>query len=132
MEAIAQRFGLDVEQTLDNVIVCRVFSHEEQIEIVKPIAALLSDADQGPFRTIIVDSIIALFRTEFHGRGDLSERQQKLGQHMSHLVRLSEEFNIAGMCLVCVWHVPGMWFLAHLGLISFCPLRSCDSEPVHG
>jgi hypothetical protein len=73
-----------------------VFSHEEQMEIVKPIAALLSDADQGPFRTIIVDSIIALFRTEFHGRGDLSERQQKLGQHLSHLVRLSEEFNIAG------------------------------------
>lgn len=96
IEAIAARFGLDVEQTLDNIIVCRVFSHEEQMEIVKPIAALLSDADQGPFRTIIVDSIIALFRTEFHGRGDLSERQQKLGQHMSHLVRLSEEFNIAG------------------------------------
>jgi hypothetical protein len=28
------------------------------MEIVKPIAALLADADQGPFRTLIVDSII--------------------------------------------------------------------------
>jgi meiotic recombination protein DMC1 len=32
---------------------------------------------------------------EFSGRGELSERQQKLGQHLSHLVRLAEEFNIA-------------------------------------
>lgn len=31
IESIAERFGLDVDQTLDNVIVCRVFSHEEQM-----------------------------------------------------------------------------------------------------
>lgn len=39
--------------------------------------------------------LIALFRVEFSGRGELAERQQKLGQHLSHLVRLAEEFNIA-------------------------------------
>lgn len=44
---------------------------------------------------LIIDSIIALFRVEFSGRGELSERQQKLGQHLSALVRLAEEFNIA-------------------------------------
>lgn len=38
---------------------------------------------------------LALFRMEFAGRGELSERQQKLGQHLGHLVRLAEEFNIA-------------------------------------
>lgn len=58
IEAIAERFGLDVEQTLDNIIICRVYSHEEQMEAVKPIAALLSDPDQGPFRLLIIDSII--------------------------------------------------------------------------
>lgn len=31
IEAIAERFGLDVEQSLDNIFVCRVFSHEEQM-----------------------------------------------------------------------------------------------------
>lgn len=95
IEAIAERFGLDPEQTLDNIIICRVFSHEEQMEIMKPIAALLADLAQGPFRLLIVDSIIALFRVEFSGRGELSERQQKLGQHLSALVRIAEEFNIA-------------------------------------
>ncbi len=65
------------------------------MEIIKPIAALLADPNQGPFRTLIVDSIIALFRVEFSGRGELSERQQKLGAHMSSLTKLAEEFNIA-------------------------------------
>jgi RecA/RadA recombinase len=32
---------------------------------------------------------------EFSGRGELSERQQKLGQHLGQLVRLAEEFNVA-------------------------------------
>lgn len=31
IECIAERFGLDVEQTLDNIIICRIFSHEEQM-----------------------------------------------------------------------------------------------------
>lgn len=63
IEAIAERFGLDVEQTLDNIIICRIFSHEEQMEVLKPIAALLSDPDQGPFRLLIVDSIIGKLPT---------------------------------------------------------------------
>lgn len=60
------------EQTLENIIICRVFSHEEQMSAVKPIAALLSDLEQGPFRILIVDSIIALFRVEFAGRGAIN------------------------------------------------------------
>ena len=31
IEAIAERFGLDAEQTLDNIIICRVYTHEEQM-----------------------------------------------------------------------------------------------------
>lgn len=31
----------------------------------------------------IVDSIMALFRTDFSGRGELSERQQKVNTHKS-------------------------------------------------
>lgn len=93
--SIAERFGLEANETLDNIIVCRVYSHEEQMDVIKPIAGLLSDPIQGPYRLLIVDSIIALFRVEFTGRGELAERQQKLGQHLAHLTRIAEEFNIA-------------------------------------
>ncbi|CAM9322725.1 unnamed protein product, partial [Phaeothamnion confervicola] len=91
--AIAERFGLDPEDTLENVIHARIFTHEHQMDAVRDIAALaISD---GPIRVVIIDSIMALFRTEFCGRGELSERQQKLGHHLLALTRLSEEFNMA-------------------------------------
>lgn len=32
VEAIAERFGLDPTETLENVIVTRVFNHEQQID----------------------------------------------------------------------------------------------------
>lgn len=38
---------------------------------------------------------MALFRVDFSGRGELSERQQKLAQMLSKLTKLSEEYNIA-------------------------------------
>lgn len=94
IESIANRYGLDPEQTLENIIVSRVYTHEEQMSVIKLICALLADADQGPFRILIIDSIISLFRVEFSGRGELAERQQKLGQHLAHLVKMAEEFNV--------------------------------------
>ena len=107
IEQIAERYGLDSDQTLDNIIHCRVHSHDEQMAIVKPIAALLADPDQGPYRVLIIDSIISLFRVEFSGRGELSERQQKLGQHMSHLEKIAEEFNIVVLIMNQVMADPG-------------------------
>jgi meiotic recombination protein DMC1 len=37
---------------------------------------------------------MALFRVDFSGRGELSERQQKLNQMLARLTRISEEFNL--------------------------------------
>lgn len=38
---------------------------------------------------------MALFRVDYNGRGEIANRQQKLGQMMSRLQKISEEFNIA-------------------------------------
>jgi hypothetical protein len=38
---------------------------------------------------------MALFRVDYSGRGELSERQQKLNQMLKRLAGLSEEFNVA-------------------------------------
>ena len=74
--------GLDTEQTLENIVVGTANTTDEQMGMMSHICALLADADQGPFRVLVVDSIISLFRVDFSGRGELSERQQKLNQHM--------------------------------------------------
>lgn len=38
----------------------------------------------------IVDSIMALFRVDFSGRGELADRQQKLAQMLARLQKISE------------------------------------------
>lgn len=43
----------------------------------------------------VVDSIMALFRVDFSGRGELADRQQKLAQMLSRLQKVSEEYNVA-------------------------------------
>jgi meiotic recombination protein DMC1 len=43
----------------------------------------------------IIDSVMALFRVDFSGRGELADRQQKLAQLMSRLQKISEEYNVA-------------------------------------
>jgi meiotic recombination protein DMC1 len=44
---------------------------------------------------LVVDSIISLFRTDYTGRGELCERQQKLNQFLAKLSRMADEHNIA-------------------------------------
>ena len=38
-----------------------------------------------PFKLLIVDSVMSNLRTDYVGRGELSERQQRLGQYMKRL-----------------------------------------------
>jgi Rad51 len=40
---------------------------------------------QEPFKLLIVDSVMANLRADYVGRGELSERQQRLGQYMKRL-----------------------------------------------
>lgn len=89
---IAERFGLDPEGVLDNILYARAFTHEQQMQLIQTAAAQMAEA---PYRLMIIDSITALFRVDFSGRGELADRQQHLGQMMSALSKLAAEFNIA-------------------------------------
>ncbi len=51
------------------------------------VAALMS---QDPFKLLIVDSIMSNFRVDFQGRGELADRQQKLGAMLSKLKKVWE------------------------------------------
>lgn len=89
---IAERFGLDPSAILDNILVARAYTHEHQAHLLSMVAAKMAE-DQ--FSLLVMDSITALFRVDFSGRGELAERQQKLGKMMSHLTKIAEEFNVA-------------------------------------
>ena len=89
---IAERFGMNPEEVLENVICARAHNSEQQLELLQDAAALMSESR---FALMIVDSATALYRTDYTGRGELSERQMHLGQFLRQLTRLAEEFGIA-------------------------------------
>ncbi|RYE85003.1 MAG: hypothetical protein EOO65_01205 [Methanosarcinales archaeon] len=85
-EIAEKRFGLDPSAVLDNVLIARCLTHEHQHEMLAAVAAKIAEDDE-PYRMLIVDSVMGLFRVEFSGRGELAERQQKLGAHIHELVK---------------------------------------------
>lgn len=89
---IAQRFGVDPDEVLGNILYARAFTHEQQMQLILTTAAQMAE-DQ--YRLLIIDSITALFRVDFSGRGELAERQQALGQMMAALIKIASEFNVA-------------------------------------
>ncbi|KAL1206739.1 Meiotic recombination-like protein [Cardamine amara subsp. amara] len=89
---IAERFGMDSGAVLDNIIYARAYTYEHQYNLLLGLAAKMSEE---PFKILIVDSVIALFRVDFTGRGELADRQQKLAQMLSRLIKIAEEFNVA-------------------------------------
>ena len=110
VERIAQiaeaRYGLDPAAVLDNVTIARALTHEHQAEMVLASAALITGSGER-YKLLVLDSIIGLFRTEFTGRGELAERQQKLGIHVRDLCRLAEQFNLAVVITNHVTADPG-------------------------
>jgi DNA repair protein RAD51 len=62
------------------------------MDLLKMAAAIMS---QDRYALLVVDSATNLYRTDYTGRGELSERQMQMGQFLRQLTRLAEEFGIA-------------------------------------
>ncbi|KAK7523175.1 RecA protein [Phyllosticta citriasiana] len=101
---IAERFGVDPDQTLDNIIYARAVNSEHQHELLNRLAESFATNE---YRLLIVDSIMALFRVDYTGRGELNERQQKLNQFLTKLTQIAHEFNVVVLMTNQVQSDPG-------------------------
>ncbi|KIL70899.1 hypothetical protein M378DRAFT_58155, partial [Amanita muscaria Koide BX008] len=90
--AVAERYGLNGEEVLDNVAYARAYNADHQQTLLTMASALMSESR---FCLLIVDSCTALYRTDFNGRGELSTRQNHLGRFLRTLQRLADEYGIA-------------------------------------
>jgi DNA repair protein RadA len=105
--SMAKAAGLDPVQALENIMVVRATTSEQQILTVERADKLITEKN---IKLIIVDSLTSLFRAEFIGRGALSERQQKLNSHIHKLQLLADKFNIAVYITNQVMDNPGILF----------------------
>ncbi|KHN95366.1 DNA repair protein RAD51 [Metarhizium album ARSEF 1941] len=90
--AVANRFGLSGEEVLDNVAYARAYNSDHQLQLLNQAAAMMCETR---FSLLVVDSATSLYRTDFCGRGELSNRQTHLAKFMRTLQRLADEFGIA-------------------------------------
>lgn len=92
LEAVCKRFQLNRDAVLENVAVARAFNSEHQTKLLVKAAALMVESR---YALLIVDSATSLFRTDYNGRGELSERQNALKRFLKMLLRLADEFGVA-------------------------------------
>lgn len=104
---IAKAKDLDPTTVLENIIVVRTLTTEQQILTLERADKLIAEKN---VKLIIVDSLTSLFRAEFLGRGALGERQQKLNSHIHRLQTLADKFSIAVYITNQVMDNPGIMF----------------------
>ncbi len=89
---LAEARGLDTKKVLRNILVARALHSDHQVMLIDKVKELVKEKQ---IKLIIVDSLTALFRTDFTGRGELAPRQQKLNKHIHELQMLAEDYNLA-------------------------------------
>ncbi|MCL4356808.1 MAG: DNA repair and recombination protein RadA [Candidatus Thermoplasmatota archaeon] len=87
---MAKAKDLDSDQVLSRIRVARAYNSHHQILLGDKAGEI---AKEHPAKLLIVDSLTSHFRSEFMGRGSLSERQQLLNRHMHDLLRFGTLHN---------------------------------------
>jgi len=90
--AVAERYGLDGAAVLDNVACARAYNSDHQTQLLMQASSMMTESR---YALLIVDSAMALYRTDFSGRGELSARQMHLARFLRMLLRLADEFGVA-------------------------------------
>ena len=90
--AIAEKFGLNPVDVLDNVAYARAYNSDHQSKLLVQAAGMLAESR---YALLIVDSATALYRTDYSGRGELAARQMHLARFLRCLLRLADEFGVA-------------------------------------
>jgi DNA repair protein RadA len=105
--SIAKAKGMEPEKVLDNIIVARAYNSAHQTLILEEAGPII---EQHNIKLIVADSAVGLFRSEYLGRGTLSDRQQRLNRFVHLLVRTAETYNCAAIATNQVMASPDVFF----------------------
>ncbi len=105
---IAKAKKLDPQEALKNFRGVRSFNSDHQMLLVENIEDLIK---QGlNIKLIIIDSLMGHFRSDFSGRGQLADRQQKLNRHLHMLLKLAQTHGLAVYVTNQVMSKPDTFF----------------------
>jgi DNA repair protein RAD51 len=93
---------------LENVAYARCHNTDHQTRLLVEGAAMMAECR---YALVVVDSVMALYRTDYTGRGELSARQQHLACFLRGLIKLAEEV----LCQIIL--TMGLYFLILYSLV---------------
>ena len=88
LKPIAERFGLDPDEVVSNVLYARAYNNDHQNKLLMQACALMTESK---FSLLIVDSVTNLYRTDYSSRGELSARQMSLVKFLRNLQKIADE-----------------------------------------
>ena len=89
---IAESKGLDPKKALQNIFIAKSYNSDHQVVLAEKIKDLVKENN---IKLLIVDSLMAHFRSDYTGRGELAPRQQKLNRHIHRLQKIADTYNVA-------------------------------------
>lgn len=92
IQQMAEALGMDSQKVLENIYIARAYNSDHQMILAEKAKDIMKEKN---IKLVIVDSLMAHFRSDYVGRGTLSDRQQKLNRHMHELQKLGDTFNAA-------------------------------------
>jgi DNA repair protein RadA len=111
---IAEHKGISQPDEIPRrIYVCKIYNTSHLGVIIQNLGKSI---EEYKAKLVIVDSVIALHRAEFTGRGTLAERQQRLNIMLHKLSRLAEVHNIAVVITNQVQSQPDDFFAGGNGL----------------
>ncbi len=135
---LAKAADMDPTVVLKNIHVARAENSDHQIILLEKAEETI---EKNNIRLIVIDSLTSHFRSDYIGRGALSERQQKLNKHIHMLQKLSEKYNLAVYVTNQVMDNPGILFgdpttpigghvLAHMSTYRLYVRKSKDDKRI--
>ena len=108
IKTIARANNLDPDDCLENIIVARAHNSNDQVVILEEIQRYLRDDDS--VKLIVIDSATGLFRSDYSGRGNLSERQRIMGEFLNLASKIASYYNTAMLWTNQVMISPGIMY----------------------
>lgn len=105
--SIAKANDMDPQRILDNILVARAYNSAHQVLILEEAGTIIRESN---IKMVVADSAVGLFRSEYLGRGTLSERQQRLNHFVHLLARIAETYNCAAVATNQVMSSPDVFF----------------------
>lgn len=108
IKSIAKHIGLDPQRVLKNIIVAEAMNSVDQQIILESVSELLTE--DKDIKIIVIDSAMGLFRSDYTGRDNLSERQKFLGRFLALASNIASFYGLTMIWTNQVMISPGVFY----------------------